>query len=260
MPEDVLRRKAVKAPAKKAAPGKAAKAAAVAAEAPGLLDGVEEYSARSGSRSDYAYRILLNAIRTRKLSPGDRVREEEVAQSLGISRTPVREALQLLQARRLVEDVRGRGIVVNELTRLQVLELYAMREVLEGAAGRFAANYAAPAEIALMRQLLDEFDAAKGNPARLGAINARLHTTIYEAARNRYVQEALANLQDSLSLLPSTTFSLPERFASAQEEHRAIVNAIELRDSDRAEAASRLHIREAQRARLAMLFSTGHGE
>lgn len=249
MQENISRRRSSKP---KAA---ARKGEAKAQEATGLLEGAELYSARTGSRSDYAYRVLLNAIRNGTLSPGDRIREEEVAQSLGISRTPVREAIQLLQARRLVEDVRGRGIVVIELTRLQVLELYAMREVLEGAAGRFAASYASPAEIMLMRQQLEEFNAAEGDAAKLGSINAKLHLTIYEAARNRYVQEALANLQDSLSLLPSTTFSLPGRFASAKEEHRAIVDAIELRDSDQAEAACRLHIREAQRARLTMLFN-----
>jgi DNA-binding GntR family transcriptional regulator len=217
------------------------------------LAGAESYSARSGSRSDYVYGTLLGAIRSGKLIPGDRVREEDVAQSLGVSRTPVREALQLLQARRLVEDAPGRGIIVVELTRLQVLELYAMREVLEGAAARFAANYASPAEISLMHQLLNEFEGAEGDPSSLGRINAKLHQTIYEAARNRYVQEALANLQDSLSLLPNTTFSLPERFDPAKAEHRAVVEAIEHRDSDRAEAAGRVHIREAQKARLSML-------
>ena len=84
-------------------------------------------------------------------------------------------------------------------------------------------------------------------------INIALHRTIYDAARNRYMQEALNNLEDALSLLRNATFSLPERFASADREHRAIVAAIESRDSEGAEAASRLHIREAQRARLRLL-------
>jgi DNA-binding GntR family transcriptional regulator len=212
-------------------------------------------SSRGGPRGEFVYKALLDGIRAGRILPGDRIREEDVAQSLGVSRTPVREALQHLQARRLVEMAPGRGIVVVELNTQQVMELYAMREVLEGAAARFAAQHALPAEISMMRELLDEFEKAEGDSQRLARINNNLHRTIYEAARNRYMHEALNNLEDALSLLQNTTFSLPERHASAAREHRAIVSAIESRDSEGAEAASRLHIRESQRARLRMLMN-----
>lgn len=207
----------------------------------------------SSPRGEFAYKSLIQAIRTGALRPGGRIREEEVARMLGISRTPVRQALQLLQARGLVEMAPGRGIVVMELSKRKMLELYAMREVLEGAAARFAAQHASATEISLMRQLLDDFIQAKGDSKALARTNRALHRAIYEAARNTYMQEALDNLEDALSLLPDTTFSLPERFSSALKEHRDIVKAIEERDSETAEAASRLHIREAQRARLSMI-------
>lgn len=210
---------------------------------------------RGGPRGDFVYRSLLENIRDGNIKPGDRIREEDVAQSLGVSRTPVREALQHLQARRLVEMAPGRGIVVVELNTQQVMELYAMREVLEGAAARFAAQHALPAEIAMMHEINDEFDAAEGDAVRLARINNTLHRTIFEAARNRYMHESLNNLEDALSLLQNTTFSLPERHGPASREHRAIVDAIEKRDSDRAEAESRAHIHEAQRARLRMLIN-----
>src|ERR687894_286250 len=80
---------------------------------------------RNGSRGEFVYKALLQAIRTGQIKPGDRIREEDVAQSLGVSRTPVREALQQLQARRLIEMAPGRGIVVVELNVQQVMELYA---------------------------------------------------------------------------------------------------------------------------------------
>jgi DNA-binding GntR family transcriptional regulator len=212
-------------------------------------------SSKAGPRGEFVYKALLEAIRAGELRPGDRIREEDVANSLGVSRTPVREALQLLQARRLVETAPGRGIVVVRLNRQQVIELYAMREVLEGAAARFAAQHASSGEIAMMLHLLDEFGAAKGNAEKLARLNQALHRTIYEAARNRYMQEALNTLEDALSLLRSTTFTIPDRHASADREHRAIVAAIGSHDSEGAEAASRLHIREALRARLSMLVS-----
>ena len=212
-------------------------------------------SSRGGPRGEFVYKALLDGIRSGRILPGDRIREEDVAQSLGVSRTPVREALQHLQARRLVEMAPGRGIVVVELNTQQVMELYAMREVLEGAAARFTAQHALPAEIAMMHELLEEFDAAKGDAPRLAKVNNNLHRTIYEAARNRYMHEALNNLEDALSLLQNTTFSLPERHASGSREHHEIVAAIEKRDSDLAESVSRQHIREAQRARLRMLMN-----
>lgn len=207
---------------------------------------------RSASRGEFVYKTLLQAIRSGKLRPGHRIREEEIAQSLKVSRTPVREAIQLLNARRLLAFAPGRGIVVMELTRQQVMELYAMREVLEGAAARFAAQYASDDEIAVLRGLSQEFKAETA-PAKLAAINLRFHRAIYDAARNRYVLEALNNLEDALSLLPGTTYAARGRHASGVREHRAIITAIEKRDPDAAEAASRAHIREAQRARLALM-------
>ena len=143
--------------------------------------------------------------------------------------------------------------MVAELSAQQTLDLYAMREVLEGAAARFAAQHAAPGELAVMRQLLDDFSEAAADAPRLAHVNRALHQTICEAARNRYVQEALDNLDDALSLLRNTTFSLPDRHGPADREHRAIVAAIAARDADKAEAAARAHIREAQRARLRLL-------
>lgn len=208
---------------------------------------------RSGSRGQYVYRTLLEAIRAGGLKPGQRIREEEIALQLDVSRTPVREAVQILQARGLVQFAPGRGgLVVTELTKQQVMELYAMREVLEGAAARFAAQHAADDEIAALRAVHQEFK-AETDPGRLAAINRRFHRVIYEAARNRYVMEALTNLEDALSLLAGTTYSVRGRHTAGVREHRAILEAIAARNADAAEATSRAHIREAQRSRLTLI-------
>lgn len=214
----------------------------------------DQLSSRVGPRSEFVYRSLLDAIREGRIMPGERIREEDVAKTLSVSRTPVREALQLLQTRRLVEMAPGRGIVVVELNNRQVVELYAMREVLEGASARFAAQHAMAAEIAMMHELCDEFDAAVGDKARLAKVNHQFHRVIYEGARNPYMHEALNHLEDALSLLQDTTFSLADRHSSASQEHRAILAAIEARDSDTAENLSRQHIREALRARTKLLM------
>src|SRR5258708_27556643 len=107
------------------------------------LTAIDNEALRTRSRADFVYESLRDAIWDGRIARGERVREEEIARNLGVSRTPVREALQRLQQRGLLVVGAGRGLVVAELSHDQVIELYAMREVLDGSAARFAAQRAA---------------------------------------------------------------------------------------------------------------------
>jgi DNA-binding GntR family transcriptional regulator len=205
------------------------------------------------SRAQRVYDSLLAAIKDGRFKHGDRMREEEVARALGVSRTPVREALARLQIRGLLEMSPG-GLVVAKLSRLQVMELYAVREILEGSAARFAAQHASPSDIASLRHMAEAFSELRNDPQRLARLNRLFHEAIYEAAHNRYLMRTLDELHDALMLLPSTTFAVPGRQAQAVEEHAEILAAIEARDPDSAERAARHHIRQAQEARIGMLF------
>lgn len=205
------------------------------------------------SRAQWVYQALREAIHKGKYARGERIREEEVARSLGVSRTPVREALSRLQAGGLLEMASG-GLVVTTLTRPQVIELYAMREILEGSAARFAAQHAAPSEIATLHHLARIFERSGDDPAKLAHVNDELHNAIYDAAHNRYLMRTLNELHDALALLPDTTFASEGRREAAIVEHARIIDAIEKRDADEAERAAREHIRKAQEARLAMMF------
>lgn len=205
------------------------------------------------SRAQQVYDSLLAAIKNGTYKHGDRMREEEVARALGVSRTPVREALSRLQVRGLLEMSPG-GLVVAALTRTQVIELYAMREILEGTAARFAAQHASASDLAALRHLAQAFAEAGDDPPRMAHFNALFHEAIYEAAHNRYLMRTLDDLNDALTLLPSTTFEISGRRQKAVVEHAAILDAIERRDAVAAEEAARSHIRQAQEARLGMLF------
>ena len=210
--------------------------------------------ASRASRGHWVSEALRADIRDGRYGSGERITELEVAKRLGVSRTPVREALRRLESEGLLVSLPWRGVVVAELDRAQVLELYAMREVLEGTAARFASQHADEAEIDLMHALLEQ-EAAAGNDAESAArINRNLHETIYGAARNRYLLATLSALRDALALLGGTTFSIAERPAQGLAEHRAIVAAVARRDDAGAEAAARAHIANAKRARLAMLY------
>lgn len=205
------------------------------------------------SRADLVYETLRNRIKSRQYGVGERIREEEVARSLGVSRTPVREALAKLQSRGMLEVTAG-GLVVVELSRTQIIELYAMREVLEGSAARFAAQHASPTDVATLQRLNDNFAAATGDPSKQARINRDLHETINETAHNRYLTRVLQDTHDWLALLPSTTFAVPGRGEIAVAEHARIIEAIASHDLDGAEVAARQHIRMAQMARLEMMF------
>jgi DNA-binding GntR family transcriptional regulator len=217
-----------------------------------VLDVATAENLRGRSRAEFVYEQLLDAISEGRLR-GTRIREEDIAKTLGVSRTPVREALQRLQERGLLTVGAGRSLVVVELGEREVLELYAMREILEGSAARFAAQHAGAEEIALLYRLHDTYIGAFSEPDRLVPLNRRFHRAIHEAAHNRYLTQALTGVHDSLALLHNTTFRVPARPDRSDLEHRRIIAAIERRDPDAAEAAAREHIRMAMRTRFEML-------
>ena len=199
------------------------------------------------------FRSLCEALQAGTYRAGDRLREEEVAQRLKVSRTPVREALGRLAARGFVEPAGGRGLIVRSLDIGEVLELYAMREILEGAAARLAAEHASRPEIDALADIEQAFADNAGDAAEQAKLNRAFHETICRAARNRYLDSASAELQDWIALLGPTTFSVSGRPSTSHKEHLAIINAIAGRDGDKAEKLARAHIREALRCRLKLL-------
>ena len=199
------------------------------------------------------FRSLCEALQAGSYRAGDRLREEEVAQRLNVSRTPVREALGRLAARGFVQPAGGRGLIVRNLDISEVLELYAMREILEGAAARLAAEHASHLEIDAMTDIEQDLTETSGDAAEMARLNRAFHEAICRAARNRYLDSASKELQDWIALLGPTTFSVTDRPETSHREHQAIISAIAARDSDEAEKLARAHIRAALRCRLKLL-------
>lgn len=208
----------------------------------------------SFSRGEEAYQKMLEGIQSGTLKPGMRLRETELAEWLGSSRTPVREALNRLQTEGLVVQEPRRGMIIAELDYSMVSELYFMRELLEGAAARLAARHASDVEIAMLRDIADRDKTSGDDPVKLAKNNRLFHETLYRAAHNRYLLKTLSMLRESMALLGQTTLSLPGRSSTAFAEHDALVAAIERHDAAAAEEASRAHIRAAHRARMKLMF------
>ncbi|SHJ40390.1 transcriptional regulator, GntR family [Roseomonas rosea] len=200
-----------------------------------------------------AYERVKAAIRDGSLPPGLRLTEADLVTRLGISRTPVRQALTRLETEGLVSHEPRRGIVVSRPDHQQVIELYALREVLEGTAARFAAQHASEAELEALARLVAEEAAALERPAELSAINLRLHALLHRAAHNRYLLRALAQLTDTMALLP-TMLGDPGRAQQSHKEHGALLEALSQRNGAAAEAAMREHLRSAQQHRITWLL------
>lgn len=203
-----------------------------------------------------AYALILERIDAGDLVPGERLVETDLAVRLGVSRTPVREALQRLEAHGLlVRD--GRSLIVARLDHDQLGELYEVRGVVEGLAARLAARHAAPEEVAVLRAMLEEDRALLSDPAALARANRRFHRQLHRASHNRYLSEMLTGIRRSLALLSGSTLAAPERGAQSLAEHDAIVTAIEARDERAAQEAAETHISKAYRTRLMLEAESG---
>ncbi|MFC4278113.1 GntR family transcriptional regulator [Achromobacter aloeverae] len=204
--------------------------------------------AKANSQSHAAYNEIKRRILAGLFGPDHRLREIEVANLLDMGRTPVREALKRIQDEGLITHEPGRGLVVTSMDPQEVGELYAMRQVLEGAAAELAARHASDADIANMQAILDDGDG--GDPV---AQNLRFHQAVYGAAHNRYLIRSLQSLTETTYLLGRSTLSTPARAARSNTEHDAIVAAIRARDPRAAQEAAQHHIHQALLERLKML-------
>ena len=196
-----------------------------------------------------AYRRLLDEIRRGDLPPGARLRETDLAERLGISRTPVREAIRMLEADDLVIHQPRQGATVRRLGHGEVVELYEMRAVLEGTAARLAARGASMVEIEELAALNEAMSAAS-TPVAARDLNRQFHHALRQAARNRFLGRSMAAIQKTLLILGPTTLTDPARAAEVVAEHAAILTALAGRDGPRAEAAMRAHIEAALKMRL----------
>lgn len=196
-----------------------------------------------------AYSLILSAIDNGIYRPGDRLVESELAERFGVSRTPVREALQRLETQSMLKRD-GRSLIVATLDHNQLAELYTVRTELEALAARLAARHATPEEIRVLAGMIDEDRASLGDPSALARANRRFHHQIHLASHNRYLVQQLNLVHRSMALMAGTTLAAKGRDSVTLDEHQAIVDAIGKRDETGAEQALRRHISMAYETRL----------
>ncbi len=210
--------------------------------------------ARRGENVNEIYNELFRRLIQGDLKAGDRIRELDITEQFGSSRTPVREALKRLEIDGLLKRDSSGGLSVITLDHTMIAELYVMREVLESTAAQLAAKHATPQEILSLKKIVADHRATIADP-RLGSLTNRLfHNSIYKIARNQYLVRSMAVLSGPVALLPTTTLTDDVRVVNVVEEHEAIVEAIAAGDVEEAGNAAARHIQSSYRARLGSLF------
>ena len=201
-------------------------------------------AARSLTKTDAAYLTLRSAIEDGELKPGERLRIARLEERLGMSPTPIREALRLLQADGLVAYESHRGMVVAEYSQDQVREIYSLRGILEPYATKLAAERASNEELAEIRRIHSEYLKAvsRSSPGREApALNAAWHEAIYAVSGSRYLQDFVARLWLTV---PAQAVWRSTHAKGSAAEHDEITRALEARNGELAAELMRRHIEE----------------
>jgi DNA-binding GntR family transcriptional regulator len=204
------------------------------------------------------YRALLEHISDGSLAPGSKLREGALAEELGTSRTPVREALRTLAAEGLVEIAQNRGATVRAWTQEQIYESYGLRALLQAHAGRLAAANSNPDDVDTLQQLQTQMEELLARrPANfldeLARLNAEFHGTVVGMARSALL-ESMINTLTSVSMVGRTFRGFePEDLERSMMHHRDIIRGIAAGDAELVAAVMTSHILAARPAALAML-------
>ena len=200
------------------------------------------------------YLAIRTAIYEGVLAEGERLRERWLSEVLQVSRTPVREALERLQAEGLVKDASGIGLVVSPLTLQDIENIYTIRICLEGLAAELAARGASESDIRVLEELHSQMESAhrRRNVKRLTLLSREFHSVIRRASKNDRLAGILDLLHDSVQQVGNTTLRHPGRIEEMLREHRALLDAIKRRDVGSARRLGAEHMERAKDARLAI--------
>ena len=204
------------------------------------------FTARPDRRkmTDWVCDELREAIVNLRLRPGEPLREAALAEKLGVSKTPLREAFARLEQEGLVETTSFKGAVVTGYSERDLREIYELRALLEGAAARSASEHADDAALRALRDVVDRSRALRdaGDLVGLAELLGLFDVIVYSQVTNDRIGALIDNLRAHLTRIGRLTEDIPGRVEASVEEHAAIVDAILARNPDEAERLMRVHI------------------
>lgn len=177
----------------------------------------------------------------------EELREAAIAEEMGVSRTPVREALRQLELEGLVQIIPNKGAYVTGITVKDVKDIYAIRSLLEGLCARWATQNISPEQMEEMEEnvYLSAFHAGKGHAEQLAELDNRFHEIMYEASGSKMLEHVLREFHEYVLRVRKKTLSDGARSVQSNEEHRRIMEAIRDKNAELAEQLANAHIRNA---------------
>jgi DNA-binding GntR family transcriptional regulator len=190
--------------------------------------------------SNQIYAVLKEMIADYRFLPGARLNIESIARELDVSRTPVWEAVRRLEQEGLVEDIHNRGVFMSSLTAEKALDLYAVREVLEGMAARLAAGRIDDGSLQKMAECLQKQREVieNGDVLAYSKLDFEFHAAVYDACGNEWLKELLDTIKNKMR--PLTLHMQPD-FLKLIDHHAELIRALRGRDPEKAELEFRRH-------------------
>ncbi|MCR4430212.1 MAG: GntR family transcriptional regulator [Tepidanaerobacteraceae bacterium] len=197
---------------------------------------------------DVVFGAIREAIIAGELKPGERLMEVQLAEEMGVSRTPVREAIRKLELEGLVVMIPRKGAYVAGLSLKEAADVFEIRESLEGLAAALAAERITDEELETMEKILSSIQKAveEGDVDTIIKKDAEFHQILFAATRNDRLAQIINNLKEQIDRFRVQSFTNPARIKNILQEHRGIVNAIKDRNADMAEKLTREHIEKVE--------------
>ncbi|MBQ7703834.1 MAG: GntR family transcriptional regulator [Selenomonadaceae bacterium] len=195
---------------------------------------------------------LRDALRKGILEPGERLMEVQLDEELGISRTPVREAIRKLEQEGYVIMMPRRGTYVSDISTNDVKEIFEIRSALESLATGLAARRIEPDELETLQNLLMEIEGyiAKNDMEKIVETDIKFHGLLYQVSRNERLVNIINNLKEQLARFRTLSMSYPGRLQETLEEHSEMVEAIANGDVSAAREAAEHHMERAEKTLL----------
>lgn len=195
---------------------------------------------------EIVFETLREAIINGVLEPGERLMEIQLAEEMGVSRTPVREAIRKLELENFVVMIPRKGAYVAGVSHKDIADVFEIRSALEGLAAGLAAERATEEEIEEMKKILLTHDRDDMSLEDIVSTDTDFHALVYKASRNERLVQILENLREQIQRFRATSLSVPGRLKDAISEHQAIVEAIARQDGEEAQALATAHIMNAE--------------
>lgn len=208
---------------------------------------------------ELVFEALRDAIIRGVLKPGERLMEVQLAEELGVSRTPVREAIRKLELEDLVVMIPRKGAYVSGISLKDIADVFEVRAAVEALAAGLAAERITAEELEeLERILVKKAEIIEANDLdRLVEIDILFHECLYQASRNAKLVQIINNLSEQIHRFRSTSLASPGRMKEALEEHRKIVEAISERNITLAQTLAQEHIENAENSILEAIRKNG---